>query len=40
LFWACIVVSDFNPDFASVFSLAAQGVPQVILAATWNHDFF
>jgi hypothetical protein len=40
LFWARVVVRDLNSDLSSVFALAVQSVPQVILAAAWNYDLF
>jgi len=39
-FWlrSCVVVRDFNPDFAGIFTLAAQRMPQIILPATGDND--
>jgi hypothetical protein len=38
LLWAGIIVGDLNSDFASIFSLAVQVVPKVVLATPGHYN--
>lgn len=35
---ARVIVGDFDSDLTSVFALAGQVLPEVVLAAAWNDD--